>query len=512
MDCLNTEKHIVSWLKEKLTDTGQKGFVVGVSGGIDSAVVSTLCARTGHPTLLVSIPIGNQNTTLADKHIKELMEQYSNVKTKTINLGSVLTASLEAFFPGIDYIHISEIDKYNLMSANIQSRLRMCALYAYANRKKYLVVGTGNKVEDFGIGFCTKGGDQMVDISPIGDLLKSEVYKLADFLGIDSEIRKAAPTDGLWEDGRTDEDQIGATYDELEWAMRCEDHMEEGIYNPESEGYEKEGLTPRQQEVRQIYKQRHEANKHKMVPPPVCTIPIHLKFEQEQNIDAISTIKKQDRASLDVDPQKGFTPLCPDELPVPDGHRIVDALNEQAKDVKIRVASKDWHPANALWIATKEKPQFTAIFDQPNMDIHWKAHCIAGTVGAEFLDGLPRPEEYDFVVYKGMEPNMHPYGACYHDLEEKRSTGLIEYLQSQKIKEVIIGGLAADYCVKTTAIQLSKHFKVYVNLAACRAISEGKRLEAALSEMTSHGITLLNRDKFQLQHLAESLEELKCRS
>jgi nicotinamidase/pyrazinamidase len=199
-----------------------------------------------------------------------------------------------------------------------------------------------------------------------------------------------------------------------------------------------------------------------------------------------STISKRncvaETASLDVDCQKGFTPLCPNELPVPDGDKIVDALNNQAKYAKFRVGSKDWHPSNALWIATNEYPQFTCMpLGTPNMDIYWNAHCIAGTYGAELLDGLPNPEEYDFMVYKGLEPNMHPYGACYHDLKETRSTGLIEFLKANSVKNVIVGGLALNFCVKATVFQLALHFKVVVNLAACKAIGdEDNAIEALL--------------------------------
>jgi nicotinamidase/pyrazinamidase len=205
-----------------------------------------------------------------------------------------------------------------------------------------------------------------------------------------------------------------------------------------------------------------------------------------------STISKRncvaEAASLDVDCQKGFTPLCPNELPVPDGDKIVDALNNQAKYAKFRVGSKDWHPSNALWIATKEYPQLTRMSPNgsPNMDMYWNAHCIAGTYGAESLDGLPKPEEYDFMVYKGLEPNMHPYGACYHDLKETRSTGLIEYLKSRDVKNVIVGGLALDFCVKATVFQLAPHFKVVVNLAACRAVGEQKTVETVIEAFLQH--------------------------
>lgn len=197
----------------------------------------------------------------------------------------------------------------------------------------------------------------------------------------------------------------------------------------------------------------------------------------------------QDRtASLDIDCQKGFTPLCPDELPIPQGDTIVAALNVQAQHGKYRIASKDWHPPTARWIASKSNPQLSPLKGYPELDLYWNAHCIAGTTGAEFLDGLPRPEDYDLVVYKGLEPHMHPYGACYHDLREKRSTGLIEFLRANDIDTVILGGLALDYCVATTAYQLVKNrFTVYVNLSATKALGSSG---AAIQKLESNGIKL----------------------
>ncbi len=194
-------------------------------------------------------------------------------------------------------------------------------------------------------------------------------------------------------------------------------------------------------------------------------------------------------ASFDIDCQKGFTPLCPDELPVPGGDEITYALNRQAEKASVRIASKDWHPSGAFWIADEEHPQFSPI-EGKNLDIRWASHCIGGTRGAELLDGLPHPSEYDFFVWKGMEPDMHPYGACYHDLEEKNSTGVIEFLIMKKITHIIVGGLATDYCVKTTALQLKKAgFEVTVNLEACRGISVDT-IEGALEEMKNAGITV----------------------
>lgn len=197
-------------------------------------------------------------------------------------------------------------------------------------------------------------------------------------------------------------------------------------------------------------------------------------------------------ASFDVDPQKGFTPLCPEELPVPEGHLIVDSLNEQAELATIRVGSKDAHAPNAIWVASESKPQFSPVSgDYPDMDIHWNTHCVVGTEGFEFIEGLPKPEEYDFMVYKGIEKHMHPYGACYHDLGNKMSTGVIEYLKAMKVEIVIVGGLATEYCVKNTAIQLANAgFSVILNLAASRHIAE-ENLLPAFKEMENAGVFIV---------------------
>ena len=253
----NISEQIQSWLKEYVTDSKQKGFVIGVSGGIDSAVVSTLCAETGLPTIVVSLPIKEKvGHNLSLEHIKNLCDKYPNVKSVEVDL----TNTFESFYNSVT--HDSDVD--NLSMANVRSRLRMITLYHVAQSNGMLVVGTGNKVEDFGIGFYTKYGDGGVDISPIADLMKSEVYELGKYLGVTENILKARPTDGLWTDGRTDEDQIGATYDELEWAMR---YLETGILD-----YATCPDIDRQREVLKIYTSRHNANKHKMNPIPVCKI------------------------------------------------------------------------------------------------------------------------------------------------------------------------------------------------------------------------------------------------
>ncbi len=180
---------------------------------------------------------------------------------------------------------------------------------------------------------------------------------------------------------------------------------------------------------------------------------------------------KHNIASFDVDAQNTFTPVCPDELPVPDGHEIVAELNAQAQYTRLRIGSKDAHSPQALWVADDENPQFSAI-EGENMDVYWAQHAVPGTKGFELITGLPAITEYDYFVWKGVELDMHPYGACYHDFAEKMSTGVIEYLHQQHITMVIVGGLALDYCVKTTVLQLLKAgFDVVVNLAACRGIA-----------------------------------------
>ncbi len=204
-------------------------------------------------------------------------------------------------------------------------------------------------------------------------------------------------------------------------------------------------------------------------------------------------------ASIDIDAQKGFTPLCPDELPVPDGHLIAEALNAQAKLADIRVASKDAHPVNAIWVASTREQILTPI-DAENADLRWPVHCVPATKGFELLDGLPKPSEYDFFVWKGIEPDMHPYGACYHDLKEQLSTGLIEYLTGKGVDTVLAGGLATDYCVKTTAIQLQQAgFRVIVNLPACRGINQDT-ITQAISAMSQAGIELAH-DMVELKQL-----------
>ena len=262
---MNTPKvseHIVQWLKDYATNAGVNGFVVGISGGIDSAVTSTLCAKTGLPTLCVELPIHQAESQVnrANEHIKQLKERFSNVTEAEVNL----TSTFEDFKNVVPQIKSSA--KTDLALANTRARLRMTALYYFAGLNGLLVAGTGNKVEDFGVGFYTKYGDGGVDLSPIADLVKSEVFALAAHLDVPQSIQKAQPTDGLFGDSRTDEDQIGASYDELEWAMEMQ---KSGKTNNDFSG--------RKLDVFKIYTRLNRINQHKMIPIPVCKIPNNLK-------------------------------------------------------------------------------------------------------------------------------------------------------------------------------------------------------------------------------------------
>lgn len=254
--------HITAWLRNYCEKNGQLGFVIGVSGGIDSAVTSALCARTGLPTLCVEMPIHQAHSQVqrAQDHINWLKGRHPNVRMEVVQLTPTFD-SLVAALPKVD-----DKSQMDLALANSRARLRMTTLYYFAGHLRFLVAGTGNKVEDFGVGFFTKYGDGGVDLSPIADLTKTEVYAVATELGVIESIMNAAPTDGLWGDDRTDADQIGATYPELEWAMAFR----------ERNGTASE-LDPRQAEILAIYDRRHAANQHKMVPIPVCEIPSELK-------------------------------------------------------------------------------------------------------------------------------------------------------------------------------------------------------------------------------------------
>ena len=197
-------------------------------------------------------------------------------------------------------------------------------------------------------------------------------------------------------------------------------------------------------------------------------------------------------AAFDVDAQNCFTPLCPDELPVPGGHAIADELNEQARMASWRIGSKDAHPPAAVWVAGDKKPQLTPVQGYKNADTHWNLHAVPGTRGFELLEGLPLVTDYDFFVWKGIEPDMHPYGACFHDLADKCSTGVIEFLREKQASIVIVGGLALDFCVKVTVLQLlSAGFRVIVNLAATRSLGVESE-QQALAEMRAAGAEFID--------------------
>ena len=206
------KERIVKWIKDYADENKIQSLVVGVSGGIDSAVVSTLCAETELPVFALGMPIHQDNSqeSLSDLHLAWLKKKYKNVKTLKFNLTKVFEKFKEA---------LEDYSNDNLALANSRSRIRMITLYQIAGKYNGIVVGTGNKVEDYGVGFYTKYGDGGVDIAPIADLYKTEVRELGGYLGVDALIIDAKPTDGLWEDGRSDEDQIGATYAQLEEAM-----------------------------------------------------------------------------------------------------------------------------------------------------------------------------------------------------------------------------------------------------------------------------------------------------
>ena len=244
---MNSDKkieYITKWIKQYANSLifQPPSLVIGVSGGIDSAVTSTLCAKTGFKTIAISMPI-KQNSSQHDlsiKHLDWLKNNFDNVQTLTIDLDKVFDS----------FSSLMKDFNNTLAFANSRSRLRMITLYQVAQAKKGIVVGTGNKVEDFGVGFYTKYGDGGVDISPIADCTKSDVWNMGKLLGVINEIIEAAPTDGLWDDSRNDESQLGLTYQQIEEAME----------NPSSKFYNR-------------YLKLREPNIHKMKPIPVCILP-----------------------------------------------------------------------------------------------------------------------------------------------------------------------------------------------------------------------------------------------
>ena len=246
--------YITKWIKSYATKNKIDTLVVGVSGGIDSAVVSTLCARTGLYTIAVSMPIRQSEHThdLSVRHGQWLKDNFELVDHYTIDL----TPAFEQFE------HATRVFSDELAYANSRARLRMATLYQLAQANNGIVVGTGNRVEDFGVGFFTKYGDGGVDISPIGDCLKTEVWAMGRELDVIQDIIDAAPTDGLWEDGRTDEDQIGMTYPDLERMMSVDSQM------PDSHK-----LSSDDRKKLKRYRELRARNSHKMQPIPVCMLP-----------------------------------------------------------------------------------------------------------------------------------------------------------------------------------------------------------------------------------------------
>jgi NAD+ synthase len=253
-------KHIVEWIS---LFKSNKGYVVGISGGVDSAVVSALCAETERPVLAVNMPIsfvGSPKIMQKDYAWRQLdyLRHYENVSVLRIDLTRMINAWKEIFIP-----HFTDPDQLEFSMANAMSRLRMVALYTLANSRGLLVAGTGNKVEDFGVGFFTKYGDGGVDISPIGNLMKSEVREVAHYLKIYPGIISQTPSDGLWHDKRSDETQLGLSYNEIEWAMNFDGDFQ--------------SLKSHQQYVLKRYMELHNKNRHKVSPIPVCEIPKEFK-------------------------------------------------------------------------------------------------------------------------------------------------------------------------------------------------------------------------------------------
>jgi NAD+ synthase len=249
------EDRIVRWISEYcITHPRIKSLVVGISGGIDSSVVSTLCALTGMPTYVVGMPINQleNQESLSHSHGKWLESKFSNVKYIKTDMSLVYDKFLQTISSDLG----ENFATNKLAQANTRSRLRMITLYQVATSVNGIVVGTGNKVEDYGVGFYTKYGDGGIDIAPIADLYKTEVWMLGEHLGVDERIVSAPPTDGLWDDGRTDEDQIGTSYALLEWVME-KGLTEDPLF-----------LNEEQTNAINVYQKFHMQNKHKMVEIP----------------------------------------------------------------------------------------------------------------------------------------------------------------------------------------------------------------------------------------------------
>jgi NAD+ synthase len=249
------EDRIVKWISDYcITNPKIKSLVVGISGGIDSSVVSTLCALTGMPTYVVGMPINQleNQECLSDTHGEQLTKKFHNVTFIKTDMSSVYDSFLQTISNDIG----ENFATNKLAQANTRSRLRMITLYQIATSVNGIVVGTGNKVEDYGVGFYTKYGDGGIDIAPIADLYKTEVWMLGEHLGVDERIISAPPTDGLWDDGRTDEDQIGTSYAMLEWVME-KGLSEDPLF-----------LNEEQTNAINMFQKFHMQNKHKMVQIP----------------------------------------------------------------------------------------------------------------------------------------------------------------------------------------------------------------------------------------------------
>jgi NAD+ synthase len=262
-------QHITKWIKSYARSAKIDTLVVGISGGIDSSVVSALCAETGLKTIVVQMPI-RQNKKLDNRSSMQagwLLERHKNVTHMSVDLTSVFSAFEKKVDPFCN-IEDDTYDTYKLASANSRARLRMMTLYQIAQCHNGLVVGTGNRVEDFGVGFFTKYGDGGVDISPIGDCLKTEVWDMGRELGLEQEIIDAAPTDGLWDDGRTDEGQLGMTYPDLERMMALDFLKRCKAVDSDMPGSAK--LSADDRKKLKQYQDTRARNMHKMLPIPVC--------------------------------------------------------------------------------------------------------------------------------------------------------------------------------------------------------------------------------------------------
>lgn len=262
MQILKVINYISNWLINYLNKNKKQGFIIGISGGIDSAVTSTILAKTKYPLLTIEMPINQLNKeylTCSKDQINFLKKKFNNVKSLKIDL-SIL------FNQFCKIVNYNKSLNNELSIINVKPRLRMILLYYYASIYNSLVVGTGNKIEDFGVGFFTKYGDGGVDINPIGDLNKSQIFDIAKYLNIPDSIQQAPPTDGLWEDNRSDKDQLGLSYKELEIAMNI-------LENKKNINL----LSKKEYLLYNKYIKFHKTNKHKMRPIPICKIPKYLK-------------------------------------------------------------------------------------------------------------------------------------------------------------------------------------------------------------------------------------------